>query len=100
MKTPAPILVADLFPEVRQQLLSLFGGLTAEDWLRPTAAGKWDVDQRRPHARFESASDGFGDRLNFSSPGTINSQAINRGAETASRAACDGKRLFVYWRPG
>ncbi len=43
MKTPAPILVADLFPEVRRELLSLLGGLTAEDWLRPTTAGKWDV---------------------------------------------------------
>jgi uncharacterized protein (TIGR03083 family) len=43
MKTPAPILVADLFPEVRRHLLSLLGGLTAEDWLRPTAATRWDV---------------------------------------------------------
>jgi uncharacterized protein (TIGR03083 family) len=43
MKTPAPILVADLFPEVRQHLLSLLGSLTAEDWLRPTAARKWNV---------------------------------------------------------
>jgi uncharacterized protein (TIGR03083 family) len=43
MKTPSPILVADLFPEVRQNLLSLLGSLTAEDWLRPTAARKWDV---------------------------------------------------------
>lgn len=43
MKTPAPILVAELFPEVRQHLLSLLGGLTAEDWLRPTAAKKWNV---------------------------------------------------------
>src|ERR1700682_2998091 len=43
MKTPAPILVADLFPEVRQSLLSLLGSLSAEDWLRPTAASKWDV---------------------------------------------------------
>ena len=23
--------------------MSLLGGFTAEDWLRPTAAGKWDV---------------------------------------------------------
>jgi uncharacterized protein (TIGR03083 family) len=43
MKPPAPILVADLFPEVRQNLLSLLGGLSAKDWLQPTAAGKWDV---------------------------------------------------------
>jgi uncharacterized protein (TIGR03083 family) len=43
MKTPAPILVADLFPEVRQSLLSLLGSLSAEDWLRPTAASKWNV---------------------------------------------------------
>jgi uncharacterized protein (TIGR03083 family) len=43
MKTPAPILVADLFPEVRRNLLSLLGGLSAEDWVRPTAAKKWNV---------------------------------------------------------
>src|ERR1700680_3208212 len=43
MKTPAPILVAELFPEVRQHLLSLLGGLTAGDWLRPTAATRWNV---------------------------------------------------------
>jgi uncharacterized protein (TIGR03083 family) len=35
--------VADLFPELRQHLLSLLGDLTPEDWLRPTAARKWNV---------------------------------------------------------
>jgi uncharacterized protein (TIGR03083 family) len=43
METPAPILVADLFPEVRQHLLSLLGTLSVEDWLRPTSARKWNV---------------------------------------------------------
>jgi uncharacterized protein (TIGR03083 family) len=43
MKTPGPILVADLFPEVRRHLLSLLESLTTEDWLKPTAAGKWNV---------------------------------------------------------
>ncbi len=43
MKSPAPILVADLFPELRQHLLSLLGNLIPEDWLQPTAATKWNV---------------------------------------------------------
>ncbi|HEX2715290.1 MAG TPA: hypothetical protein VHM88_24180, partial [Candidatus Acidoferrales bacterium] len=43
MKSPSPILVGDLFPELRQHLLALLGGLNAEEWLLRTAAPKWNV---------------------------------------------------------
>jgi len=43
MKSPEPILVAGLFPEVRQRLLSLLAGLSEEEWQLPTAAKKWSV---------------------------------------------------------
>jgi Mycothiol maleylpyruvate isomerase N-terminal domain len=49
MKSPSPILVANLFPELRGLLLSLLGDLTAEDWLRPTAAGEWNVKDIAAH---------------------------------------------------
>ena len=43
MDSPAPILVADLYPELRERLLALLESLTEEEWHRPTAAGKWTV---------------------------------------------------------
>jgi uncharacterized protein (TIGR03083 family) len=43
MKTPDPVLVADLFPEVRRRLLSVLEGLSAEEWQLPTAAKAWNV---------------------------------------------------------
>jgi uncharacterized protein (TIGR03083 family) len=43
MKPVAPILVAELFPELRRCLLGLLDDLAPEDWLAPTAAGKWNV---------------------------------------------------------
>ena len=49
MNAPGPILVSHLFAEVRQQLLALLGGLTAEEWLLPTSAGKWNVKDVAAH---------------------------------------------------
>jgi uncharacterized protein (TIGR03083 family) len=43
MKSPEPILTSELFPEVQQRLVELLRGLSEEEWLRPTAAKKWDV---------------------------------------------------------
>jgi uncharacterized protein (TIGR03083 family) len=43
MKSPDPILVAGLFPEVRKHLLSLLRDLSEQEWLLPTAAKKWSV---------------------------------------------------------
>jgi uncharacterized protein (TIGR03083 family) len=49
MKAPEPILTVHLFPEIRQQLLSLLESLAEQDWLRPTAAKKWDVKDVAAH---------------------------------------------------
>jgi uncharacterized protein (TIGR03083 family) len=49
MKAVEPILTAELFSEVRRELLSLLEGLSDEEWLRPTAAKKWDVKDVAAH---------------------------------------------------
>ena len=43
MKQPEPILVVELFPELRGHLLELLEGLSAEEWNLPTAARLWSV---------------------------------------------------------
>jgi uncharacterized protein (TIGR03083 family) len=43
MESPSPILVAHLFPELRQHLLPLLHSLTPGEWLLPTAAKEWNV---------------------------------------------------------
>lgn len=43
MRPLEPILVTDLFPELRAQLLELLQGLSAEEWNLPTAARRWSV---------------------------------------------------------
>jgi uncharacterized protein (TIGR03083 family) len=49
METPEPILTAHLFAEVRQQLVALLQGFRPEEWLRPTAATKWNVKDVAAH---------------------------------------------------
>jgi len=43
LKPPQPILVADLFPEILDELLRLLAGLSAEEWEKPTACPGWSV---------------------------------------------------------
>lgn len=43
MKSPAPVIVLELFPEVRAALLVLLNGLSAEEWARPTVCPGWSV---------------------------------------------------------
>src|SRR6266699_3291612 len=43
MEPPSPILVAGLFPGLRQHLLSLIDTLSPAEWLLPTAAERWNV---------------------------------------------------------
>jgi uncharacterized protein (TIGR03083 family) len=38
-----PILTGQLFGPLRRELLLLLGGLSPQEWKRPTAAGKWNV---------------------------------------------------------
>lgn len=49
MKRPAPIIVADLFPETLDALLELLSSLSDEDWDRPTAAPQWTVKDIATH---------------------------------------------------
>ena len=43
MESVSPILVVNLFPELRQHLSVLLDRLTPQEWLLPTAAGNWNV---------------------------------------------------------
>ncbi len=43
MKQPEPVLVVDLFPEERRELLALLAQLPDEDWDRPTVCAGWSV---------------------------------------------------------
>ena len=43
LQPPQPIIVADLFPEVLNELLQLLASLSAEDWQKPTACPGWCV---------------------------------------------------------
>ncbi|MEO6725496.1 MAG: maleylpyruvate isomerase N-terminal domain-containing protein [Blastocatellia bacterium] len=49
MKPVEPILVADLFGEIHEELLALLRGLSDEDWHKPTVAGAWQVRDIAAH---------------------------------------------------
>ncbi len=49
MKQPAAILVADRFPSLRTQLLSLLADLSEDEWASPTAAPHWSVKDVAAH---------------------------------------------------
>jgi uncharacterized protein (TIGR03083 family) len=49
MRPVAPVLTAELFPEVDRLLLELLRGLTAEQWAVPTACAGWSVKDLALH---------------------------------------------------
>jgi uncharacterized protein (TIGR03083 family) len=49
MEHPVEILVADRFPALRAQLLTLLADLSEDDWARPTAAPLWSVKDIAAH---------------------------------------------------
>ncbi|MEK6325124.1 MAG: maleylpyruvate isomerase family mycothiol-dependent enzyme [Acidobacteriota bacterium] len=49
MKTPEPIIVIDLFPQVLDALLDLLEDLSPDDWNRPTACPRWSVKDIATH---------------------------------------------------
>lgn len=49
MRTPEPILVGSLFAPIHDELMTLLRGLTADEWLAPTAAGTWTVRDVAAH---------------------------------------------------
>jgi uncharacterized protein (TIGR03083 family) len=49
VKPKRPVIVLDLFPEERQELLGLLSGLPTEAWLAPTACPGWTVKDLAAH---------------------------------------------------
>lgn len=49
MKQPEPVLVVDLFPTERAQLLRLLSDLSEEEWSRPTVCAGWSVKDIAQH---------------------------------------------------
>lgn len=49
MKTPAPIIVNDLFPEVLDSLVDLLSGFSSDDWNKPTVCARWSVKDIATH---------------------------------------------------
>jgi uncharacterized protein (TIGR03083 family) len=49
LRTPAPVLVLDLFPAERRALLVLLESLLPDDWFKPTIAGDWTVKDIAAH---------------------------------------------------
>ena len=74
MKAPEPVLTAHLFPELRRHLLSLLAELDERDWLRPTAAGKWNVKDVALHLLGGDIGNLSRRRDNHSLPGPATSE--------------------------
>jgi uncharacterized protein (TIGR03083 family) len=49
VKPAPPVLVADLFSPLHDELLALLRGLAPDDWLKPTGAGAWRVRDVAAH---------------------------------------------------
>jgi uncharacterized protein (TIGR03083 family) len=49
MRAPAPILAADLFTPLNDELVALLRGLSDEEWSAPTVAGTWTVKDVAAH---------------------------------------------------
>ncbi|MBI3664311.1 MAG: maleylpyruvate isomerase family mycothiol-dependent enzyme [Acidobacteria bacterium] len=49
MKPPTPVMVLELFPEIRAELLALLSSLTPEEWARPTSCAGWCVKDIAQH---------------------------------------------------
>ncbi len=49
MKSPEPILVAHLFPDVLRSLLDVLSGLSDDEWRKPTSCSQWSVKDVAAH---------------------------------------------------
>lgn len=121
---PDPILVVDLFPELRRRLLELLGGLSTEQWDLPTVCSGWSVKDVALHllggdlANLSRRRDGLSGALEAYMPADADPadprtlvDAINRWNEDwvwaarriSTRVLCDllavtGDALHAYYR--
>ena len=49
MRSPQPIIVSHLFPEVLNSLIELLSGLSDDDWDKPTVCTRWSVKDIATH---------------------------------------------------
>jgi len=68
MQQVQPIMVIDLFPQERKQLLELFSELEAEDWEKPTVCPGWTVKDIGLHLLGDDIGYLSGARDHFSNP--------------------------------
>src|SRR5579859_4327918 len=68
MQKVEPIIVTDLFPQERKQLLELFADLSAEDWEKPTICPAWTVKDIGLHLLGDDMVYLSGRRDHFSNP--------------------------------
>jgi len=68
MQQVEPIMVIDLFPQERKQLLELFSDLSAEDWEKPTICPGWTVKDIGLHLLGDDIGYLSGRRDHFSNP--------------------------------
>ncbi|MDQ2716053.1 MAG: maleylpyruvate isomerase family mycothiol-dependent enzyme [Chloroflexota bacterium] len=68
MQRVQPIMVIDLFPHERKQLLELFSALEAEDWKQPTICPGWTIKDIGLHLLGDDIGYLSGRRDHFSNP--------------------------------
>jgi hypothetical protein len=68
MREVEPILVVDLFPQERQQVLELFSDFTEEDWHKPTICQEWTVKDIGLHLLGDDLGYLSGKRDRFTNP--------------------------------
>ena len=68
MQHVQPIMVIDLFPQERRQLLMLFSELEAKDWEKPTICPGWSVKDIGLHLLGDDIGYLSGARDQFSNP--------------------------------
>lgn len=117
MKSPAPIIVADLFPEVLDSLVDLLSGLSPDDWNKPTVCARWSVKDIATHLLggqlgiLSRSRDGYAysgspiqkwDELVLLING-LNDIWINAASRLSPRVLCDllkvsGEQVCAYFR--
>lgn len=101
-KTAPPILVADLFPDIRKCLLDLLESLSPADWERPTAAPLWSVkdialhllggdlgnlSRRRDKFVRKASVAGYQDLVDFIN--NLNDEWVRAARRLSPRTLCD-----------
>jgi uncharacterized protein (TIGR03083 family) len=113
---PAPVLVVDLFNEIRASLLELLEALSPEHWHQPTAAPHWSVKDVALHLLGGDLSNLSRRRDDFRPPGkpvtsyrelvafvnNLNSEWVRAAQRLSTRVICDllaftGPQLAAYY---